>query len=293
MEDPYAALNVDKRTWIPQMHRRSIPLEQVFNPKYNTPNNFRMGKESRDGLQFLHPIRPQHGFFDSGDDTNEENLYSSTTEINPKDLEEFIPMLDYIYKFRTTTENLRDLPMSDRYRKLKTLLDEFSSIERPENIDIQDLITRKIDDEDLEEESKMPDRFDMNYNTPDRFRAGWESRDLLDEDISEPRVYVDETDEDYPEEYGSGSHTESDEVFRELKQLQKQEIEDELKASPRYSNEDEIFRELKHIQKNEDRGHLSGRDISRKFEKTGNVDAPGLYTEGGVVYAPEVKTTGK
>lgn len=57
MPDPYEGYEVVKRQpWIPQMHRRSIPNNQIFS-EYNTPGSFRMGVETRD-LEFLPQEEP-------------------------------------------------------------------------------------------------------------------------------------------------------------------------------------------------------------------------------------------
>lgn len=293
MEDPYSTYTVDKRNWIPQMRRRSIPLAQVFNPNYNTPTNFRMGKETRDELEFLPPINRPNYLFDDNENTEEDDSESSTA-VNPEDIKEFYPMLDYIYKFRTTTENFRNLPLRTRYKQLKSLLNEFSSLEQPEDIDIDEILNRQIEKEEtenVEENGVVPERFEETYNTPDNFRAGWESKDLLNEDIPESRIYVNENEDDYPEEYGSGSHTEPEEIFRELKQLHTQQAEEEQSDIPRYSNDDEIFRELKQMQKSEENSNLV--KLQPQPDKIRDLDTSGLYTEGGVVYAPDSKLIGK
>ncbi|KRT85383.1 tyrosine phosphatase, partial [Oryctes borbonicus] len=292
MEDPYADYSVQKRTWIPQMRRRSVPLATSI----NLPSRFRMMEAKRDKLEFLRANHlPNRLPFQENRRPLPKDIDTSTPEVTPDDLEEFYPMVNYIYRLKATTQDFRDLPMNDKYQKLKSLLDDFSTIERPEDIDINDLLTRQISNEDEEEDNlaegaSLPERFMMTYNTPDNFRAGWESRDLLDDDIPESRVYIDETDEDYPEEYGSGAHTESDEIFRELKQLRKHERgEEEERQTSGYSNDDEIFRELKQMRKNEDTNFTG---IPKKFANTGKiVDTSGLYTEGGVVYAPKSKVS--
>lgn len=56
MPDPYT--EYIKRTWLPQMHRRSAPNSQIFSD-YNTPGDFRMGKESRDVSEALPSPEPQ------------------------------------------------------------------------------------------------------------------------------------------------------------------------------------------------------------------------------------------
>lgn len=293
MEDPYAAYTVNKRTWIPQMRRRSIPLAQIFKPNYNTPKNFRIGEESRDNLEFLRPLHPPNLLFQRNQRLRGDPKDYSPAEINPDDLEEFYPMMNYISKLRTTTEDFRKLPVSDRYSKLKSLLNDFATIERPEDIDVDNLLLRQINEDDASspDNSNAPERFTLTYNPPDKFPVGWDNSELLEDDIPESRVYVDETDEDYPEEYGSGAHTEQEEIFRELKQLHKQEQDAVREQISVRSNDDEIFRELKNLQKEDEDGNLT--ELPRKIDKNGNVDSSGLYTEGGVVYPPESKVTGK
>ncbi|KAI4461799.1 receptor-type tyrosine-protein phosphatase [Holotrichia oblita] len=258
MEDPYVGYTLNKRTWIPQMRRRSIPLGQGFNPNYNIPNNFRIGEETRDKLEFLRPIpSPKQLLSEDEEYSNGVDINSREAEITPEDLEEFYPMMDYIYKLRSTTEGIKDLPVNVGYQKLKSLLYDFARIERPEDVDVGNLLNRHMANEQNTnpgDSSNVPERFSLSYNTPDNFRAGWETRDLLDDDIPESRVYIDEADEDYPEEYGSGTYTATDEIFRELKQINKhqRERDEEEMETPRYPDEDEIFRELKQMRKDED-----------------------------------------
>lgn len=75
--DPYAGYEVVKRTWIPQMHRRSIPNSQIFSEEYNTPGSFRLGKETRD-LEFLPQVVP--GIIDEEIDENEDEQKSVDDE---------------------------------------------------------------------------------------------------------------------------------------------------------------------------------------------------------------------
>lgn len=221
MEDPYA--QVVKRTWIPQMHRRSPPLG-YFSENYNTPNDFRAGRESKDDLEYL----------------------PEADDLTVDDLREMYPLVKYLSRVNLSPEEVHETLTPDEYEKLSKLLDEIEET----NMKLRN------EQEEEEEEDDPFEKFTLTYNTPDNFRAGWESRDALayGDDFPESRIYFDENDESN-EEYGSGYNTLPGGVFRELKN--KFDHDNNF-------NTKEIFRELQHK-------HRSG---------------PGVYTEGGVVYAP-------
>lgn len=75
MPDPYANYEVVKRAWIPQMHRRSVPDKQIFSEDYNTPNGFRLGKETRD-LAFLPQVEEEI----TSNEEEEEEAYQEKTD---------------------------------------------------------------------------------------------------------------------------------------------------------------------------------------------------------------------
>lgn len=218
MEDPYA--QVIKRTWIPQMHRRSLPASDYFS-EYNTPNDFRAGRESRDDLEFLPP----------------EN-----DELTVNDLRQMYPLIRYLNQMKLNPEEIQNTLTPEEYDKLVRLLAQIEATDPNEEEEI---------------EADPFERFTLEYNTPDNFRAGWESRDALgyNDEIPESRIYFDENDEPN-EEYGSGYNTIPAGAFRELKNT----FEDNNFHTK------EIFRELQ--------------------QKHNSQSNPGVYTEGGVVYAP-------
>lgn len=102
MPDPYQEYELIKRTWIPQMHRRSIPNSQIFNEEYNTPGDFRLGPENRD-LEFLQQGEPViieteiNRNNDEGEKPTEEDEETIRTAINilqqlnvrPEEVKEF------------------------------------------------------------------------------------------------------------------------------------------------------------------------------------------------------------
>lgn len=97
MPDPYAEYEVIKRTWIPQMHRRSIPDSQIFSGEYNTPGNFRLGKETRD-LAFLPQVEasiPDEEISDEEERSDENEAIRTAINIlqqlnvRPEEVKEF------------------------------------------------------------------------------------------------------------------------------------------------------------------------------------------------------------
>lgn len=212
MEDPYAQYEVVKKGWIPQMHRRSFP-PQLFTNAYNTPDDFRSGLETKDALEFLPP---------------------NNQELTVDDLRQMYPLVRYLNQVKSSPQEIQTTLTPEEYDKLSRLLTQ----------------TDNSNDEENVEEDPF-ERFTLIYNTPDNFRAGWESRDAL----PEPRIYFDEN-EDSEDEYGSGYNLP---VYQKLKS----QISFDDNNDNNYNNK-EIFRELQNRQRLDN----------------------GIYTEGGVVYPP-------
>lgn len=248
MADPYADYLVNKRTWIPQMHRRS----EIFSPNYNTPGNFRSGLEIRDDLDFL----PTSDSYYNDRQPRQQNDNEDDLGLTLDELERLKPIVDFFDKIGVGKHELKMLLLPQNNDHLQELLELYDLYERENN--------NNLEDQDADDE-EPPERFSPSYNTPDNFRAGFESRD----DMPEPRVYYEDEQTTYadepPEEYGSGIQAEPAEVFRELKKMRTNYFK-----SPKSQ---EIFRELKNLQ---------------KHEEEQSSDA-GIYTEGGIVYskAPE------
>lgn len=270
MADPYADYVVSKRTWIPQMHRRS----EIFSPNYNTPGGFRSGIETRD-LDFL-PMTTSDSYYLPTYNERQPRLYDpeeeKRTSLTLDELERLKPIVDFFDKMGIGKHELKMLLLPQNNDHLQELLELFEIYEQENN-------NYQRDENESEEDSsdEEPERFYPSYNTPDNFRAGFESRDTSEE-IQEPRVYYEDDPTTYadepPEEYGSGIQTEPAEVFRELNKMRT----NYFNTSPKSQ---EIFRELKNLRKQ----HPDAIDeISEQGDDTG------VYTEGGMVYnkAPEI-----
>lgn len=287
MEDPYANYDVAKRTWIPQMHRRSAPYPPIFTQNYNTPGNFREGKESRDDIDFLpYDRQPQsytNSFQELLDNPSEEQEDSTLDEI-----ETILPMVNLLSKLREPS-GYPEYRYRSSLKPLQDVMNEFEATERTQDVDVEDLFRRQIL-RDRQNNGEIPEQFSLSYNTPDNFRAGWESRDEIEgeEELPESRIYFDEIQQENPqEEYGSGAHFQSDDAFRGLKDAKY----DFGTSSERTQN---FFRELNNLPisselSNGNEKYTAGKD---KLVKTLGKHS-GVYTEGGVVYVPENKLTGK
>lgn len=271
MPDPYAQYEVTKRAWIPQMHRRSPPIPSYFSKQYNTPLGFRLGEETRDSLEYLPKMKQEP--YDNELLTNDiqEEIPS---DLNLEDLTEFYPMINFLSKLHLTTDDVRNLLLPRNYPVLQTLLDEFEKSESAHDTNVVDLLRQQIEEDQLEREySDVPERFSLMYNTPDSFRAGWESRDIqADEELPESRVYFDENEDDdsQRQEYGSGERTEPEEIFRELKHLHEKYGYDFDDKSQQIAG------------------------LARRVDEKGDSESQsGVYTEGGVVYVPDSQIMGK
>lgn len=287
MEDPYANYDVSKRAWIPQMHRRSVPFPPIFNQNYNTPGNFREGKESRDDIDFLPYDRQPQSYTDTFeellDNPSEEQEDSTMDEI-----EAILPMVNLLSKLREPPDNFEYRHRSS-LKPLQGITNGFEATERTQDVDVEDLLRRQIL-RDRQNNRDIPERFSLSYNTPDNFRAGWESRDEIegDEELPESRIYFDEIQQENPqEEYGSGAHFQPDDGFRGLQN----EIYDFGTSSERTQN---LFRELNNVQDSSELYNGKTEKYVPENDKLGKAAGKHsrVYTEGGVVYVPENKLSG-
>lgn len=261
MEDPYAQYEVIKRNWIPQMHRRSFA--QIFSKDYNTPGNFRRGKETRDDLEFLPDFEE--------DDSLQLDAPPRETQLDSREMNILADLIDGLknrYDLKQFTEISSD---QDQY-------DDGFSYNKNE-IDLQNLLKNEILKEREEKllNEVLPERFTVTYNTPDGFRAGWEARDVLREenDLPESRVYFDEdfAEDNHQEEYGSGSHNEPEEIFRELQKIRGANPFIPKTAENGYQQ----FSDLE--------GYLNDGEV--KLNNGDGSEQPKIYTEGGIVYVPD------
>lgn len=265
MEDPYADYSVAKREWIPQMHRRSLP--QYLDQSKDSGNFHSNSPE--DSLEFLQRYEAnypeQNTVFNDRPTILEQNDY-----LTLEDLTEMYPVIKFLNDMHLTPREIQKFLSPENYEKLRELLAEFDRKTAQSENDVHDPRKQQLEPDNDYDNSLPDERFTLTYNTPDNFRAGWESRDALPykdfDDIPESRVYIDEEEGQEGEntEYGSGNPLAPDEIFRERK------------TNPNYDvpTEMEIFRELER----ENNGRVF-RDRPR----------PGVYTEGGVVWSPTVE----
>lgn len=111
MPDPYAGYEVIKRTWIPQMHRRSIPNREIFSEEYNTPGSFRMGMETRD-LEFLPQAEPASAV----EETNPKKEGPKTEE---EEEESFNNAIHVLQQLHVQPDEVKDFFQSGGYATLK------------------------------------------------------------------------------------------------------------------------------------------------------------------------------
>lgn len=260
MEDPYAEYEVVKRAWIPQMHRRSLPNAQIFSD-YNTPANFRHGKETRDqSLEFLPLMK------------------------SPEDDEQLVgPILELLEQLNLRPEEYRSLFAPENFEKLMYLMKVFDDNERRKDTDINELLRRQVE----YDEREGPERFSITYNTPERFREGWESKD----DLPEPRIYFDEGDGEgvQVEEDGSGLQSPPEEIFRELAKA-----DGDIDFNNNVPDEAQIFSSSHRKYPFRDVGYdVDGISTEHQVRTDNNLEKAGFYTEGGVVHVPNAPTAGK
>lgn len=201
--------------------------------------------DSRDTLEFLQ---------------NYENDIVNSD--NQDDINEIYPVLKFLNDMQLSPLEIRDISNPENRGKLNELLGRFD-YKLPQLPALQDLggpHSGRITDQD-----EPAERFTSNYNTPEKFRSGWESRDTFqdddDEDFPESRVYSDEgdiNDIDETREYGSGQNSYSG--------------QDYLTSEAEASTDSQIFREL-----------------SRQIQNGRKQIQPAVYSEGGVVWSEPIE----
>lgn len=275
MEDPYSEYEVVKRAWIPQMHRRSLPNAQIFSD-YNTPADFREGRETRDDtIEFLPRInQPGYDQLDEDEQDNEDRIAE---------------VIGLLKQLNFQPEDYRDVLSKENYEKLLYLLGAFDENEARQDVDVEEILRERLA---YDNSRRSPERFSIAYNTPEHFREGWESRDTnyVGSDLPEPRIYFDEeADGHQAEEYGSGLQSPSEEIFRELSKA-----EEEFQDNNNIPESASVFREanLKYPFQPPSFDQLNG--VGRKLEKMENkLSGSSVYTEGGVLYVPNSQLVGK
>ncbi|CAG9860461.1 unnamed protein product [Phyllotreta striolata] len=209
LPDPYADVDFNKRAWIPQMKRRSS--EQLDFLPYGSDDDF-------------------------------------ISDITAEGIEEVYATIEFLKDIGLSREEISELLRPENYDKLDKLIGTFG---RPEGKpkDVQDMLREELEAEKELENAAEITRFNEKFNTPDDFRAGWESKD----GFPESRIYIDEVnDEEENSEYGSGNSVPQP-IFRERQQSQ--------------GDDKQVFGKLK--------------------EHT-DQSAPGVYSEGGVVWSDPI-----
>lgn len=234
MPDPYADYAVVKRTWVPQMHRQTSRMPDLIPID---PRNL----DSSDTIEFL------QNYQNDIPDGNEQSDFNDMYQI-----------VKFLNDMQLSPIEIRDILNGENREKLKKLLERFE-YEEPRALPLQN-----SDDQPSEMilEQNVPDeRFTLNYNTPENFRNGWESRDTLqpyeEEDLTESRVYSDEedsNDNNENKEHGSGY-----------------DLYSILNSEAEASTDSEIFREL-----------------SRHMKDGRKQVQPAVYSEGGVVWSEPI-----
>lgn len=248
LPDPYADYPLNKRTWIPQMKRRALPQY------LDLPSDY---KNTRDTLDFL-----------STDNTdNENNFVQELTTEEMKEIEEMEEMkemeemeemkemysiIKFLSDLELTPKEVSDLLRPENYDKLEKLIDVFSNPKHKHKPkDVQDILREELEAEKELENAAEITKFTEKFNTPDEFRAGWDSRDI--NELPESRIYFDEfSDEEENSEYGSG-HPVPEPIFRE--------------------------RQYPLNEKNE---------VFGKLKDHPEQDLPAVYSEGGVVWSKPI-----
>ncbi|CAG9760558.1 unnamed protein product [Ceutorhynchus assimilis] len=235
MPDPLMEYAVSKKNWLPPMRRRSIT--PFFDGRYGVPKYRRVDSDLLDSIEFLHEYEkeyPQNTNLPPGT-TLSQDAQEAVGDFRE---EEIYPLIKLLNQLQISPRDLRQYLSPSNYRKLSRILERYEESnddEPPSQVILNELLKGR-GREGGGNVNEPDERFTLTYNTPDGFRSGWESRDIVpeDEELLEPRIYFGE-EEDIPEhaEYGSGIPEElfterkleflgpSKDFFRELKQKQK------------------------------------------------------------------------
>lgn len=146
MEDPYTEYQMVKRTWIPQMHRRSLP--QFFTEQYNTPGNFRLGKETRDDLEFLPQYDDRYATPMVEDNSQPESYIDPDDYMSFGDLTEMYPIIKYLNDRRLSPREIEKFLTPSNYNKLAQLLRQFEKSEEQNKDYLNELIKRNMMEEE-------------------------------------------------------------------------------------------------------------------------------------------------
>lgn len=216
---------VVKKSWIPAMHRRSSEFQEQ-------------------GI----------GYFP-------QEMGKIEHEIEMDDLEKFLPFIDYLSSNGMSPSDIEFVLRPENVEELQELVGDFIEANQKERIMRQEDNMRELIREQnwafvkeklfeqLMQGNMVGTKFTRKYNTPAKFRTGWELKDDLPQDpndLFESRVYIDDQDP-HEQESGSGETIQPQEIFRELQQ--KQDLQtNSIQPDPK---------------------------------------PPGIFTEGGLVYVPQ------
>lgn len=138
---------------------------------------------------------PQYLDFLSTDNTdNENNFVQELTTEEMKEIEEMEEMkemeemeemkemysiIKFLSDLELTPKEVSDLLRPENYDKLEKLIDAFSNPKHKHKPkDVQDILREELEAEKELENAAEITKFTEKFNTPDEFRAGWDSRDI-------------------------------------------------------------------------------------------------------------------
>lgn len=231
IEDPNT--HSDYEDW-PQPAKRGFNLkpeknvQEYFTRIYNTPGDFREGHETRD-FNIENVFKPG----DVGMPSSEAyNYYLEQSKNRPPYIQQMVVDLSEPDNGEIQSSDV-DSDQPDEKDRLYNFMNNVgwidSNLEKPENIlrDPYYVSTSEF----LTQNRLKSDLFNQHYNTPEKFRQGYESRDgdveskvgnYENDEIQEPRIYIDEDEmEHHKDETGSGEFDQRINEMRRLKYLEK------------------------------------------------------------------------
>lgn len=112
--------------------------------------------------------------------------------------------------------------------------------------------------------------------------------------LSEPRIYFDEEDDVgfLPDDYGSGFSRDSEEIFRELKNAH-DVYRQRFVGMPELSRNDKEYDDNIRQAVRQSPSYLETNDLPKEVSDDVEIGQPAMYTEGGMVYAPNARHEGE
>ncbi|KAK9889816.1 hypothetical protein WA026_007186 [Henosepilachna vigintioctopunctata] len=256
MPDPYAGYQVVKRTWIPQMHRRSPPVITIKSTRDfdNDPLEFLSSQPEEESVTVNDPRQTINDAIMGPED------YEQLTFQDMKDL---YPLIKFLNERQLSPSDLRNILSPESYRQLEKLLEHFEDAALRQEHRIRNFLDEQL----VEDDDIPPERFTMTYNTPDKFRQGWESKDIL-QFLDQQRIYPDEYDRNAEPEMKNAQWSAG-------RDIETDGTDDNLRSG--------IFRELQQPRHPDDPENYA-EDQERHSPYSG------VYTEGGVMYPSESRS---